>query len=57
MCLTFVTKIRILNLNALDQKKKEKEKYIQLPMSQNRKKNLICTERTSVIIPRGKDWD
>ena len=26
MCLIFVTKIRILNLNALDQKKKEKEK-------------------------------
>ena len=25
-------------------------------MSQNRKKKLIRTERTSVIIPSGKDW-
>ena len=54
MCLAFLTKILILNLNALYQKKKKK--YIQQPMSQNRKKNLIRTERTSVIIPRGKDW-
>ena len=28
MCLTFVTKILILNLNALDQKKKKKRKNI-----------------------------
>ena len=25
-------------------------------MSKNRKKKLIRTERTSVIIPLGKDW-
>ena len=59
MCLAFLTKILILNLKALYEKKKKKKKkktYIQLPMSQNRKKKLIRTERTSFLIPRGKDW-
>ena len=57
MCLAVLTKILILILNVLDQKKKIEQIYTkQLPMSQNRGKNLIRTERTSVIIPSGKDW-
>ena len=59
MCLAFLTKILILNLKALyEKKKKEKEKeniYTTTDVTKQKKK-LIRTERTSVIIPRGKDW-
>ena len=36
-------------------RKRKKKVYTTTDVTQQ-KKNLIRTERTSVIIPRGKDW-
>lgn len=56
MCLSVLTKILISILNVLDQKKNRTNIYETTTDVKKQKKKLIRTERTSVIIPLGKDW-
>ena len=56
MCLSVLTKILISILNVLDQKKNRTNIYETTTDVKKQKKKLISTERTSVIIPLGKDW-
>ena len=57
MCLSVLTKILISILNVLDQKKKNRTNIYETTTDvKKQKKKLILTERTSVIIPLGKDW-